>query len=94
MADRHAQKLRRHFLGYNVSSDISTLASETRAVSAALKRANMNSKARKFDSYTDVLIFGNNTLVESINDVMELVRGNVNNKDNDKCSLFGFMHMQ
>ncbi|MDR2268348.1 MAG: hypothetical protein LBD81_02765 [Holosporaceae bacterium] len=90
MANRQAQKLRRHFLGYNVSTDISTLISETRAVSSALKRANMSKEARKFDSYTDVLMFGNNTLAESISDVMELTRGNAYN--NSKCSFFNLLN--
>ncbi|MDR1361609.1 MAG: hypothetical protein LBJ16_00135 [Holosporaceae bacterium] len=81
-ADRQAERLRMHFLGHNVA-DISTLISETREVSAALKKAGMDREARKFDSYTDVLMFGNNTLAESLNDVMELVKGNTG--DSSKC---------
>jgi hypothetical protein len=72
-ADKHADKLRKHFIG-DSTVDVSTLIQETRAVSGRLKRAGMYEQANKFDSYTDVLMYGNNTLPESINDVMELVK--------------------
>jgi hypothetical protein len=50
------------------------LITETRDISSKLKQAGLRQQANKFDSYTDVLMFGNNTLDESINDVMELVK--------------------
>lgn len=73
-AERHRAKLRRHFMGERVG-DVSTLISETRAISNDLKRAGMMAQANKFDSYTDVLMYGNWTIEESMRDVMELVRG-------------------
>jgi hypothetical protein len=69
----HKDKLRRHFLGENVG-DISTLIAETIGISNELKRAGLTRGARSFDSYVDVLMFGNHTLDESINDVISLVR--------------------
>jgi hypothetical protein len=53
---------------------VSTLISETRAISRRLKNAGMIDQANKFDSYTDVLMYGNNTIDESLHDVMELVK--------------------
>ncbi|MDR2766025.1 MAG: hypothetical protein LBB63_00995 [Holosporaceae bacterium] len=73
IAERQTCKLRRHFRGDN-STDVSTLIRETMAVSRKLKSAGMLEEANKFDSYTDVLMYGNNTIDESINDVLELVR--------------------
>ncbi|GHU17007.1 hypothetical protein FACS189472_03290 [Alphaproteobacteria bacterium] len=65
-------KLRNHFLGYE-GIDVSTLIAETSTLSIELKRAGRYEEAKKFDSYIDVLMFGNNTIDESINDVIELV---------------------
>jgi hypothetical protein len=73
IATGHKEKLRAHFRGNGRTTDISTLIAETRRISARLKRENRYAEARKFDSYTDVLMFGNNTLEESLNDVMELI---------------------
>lgn len=88
IAEKHQAKLKRHFLSGDSSVDISTLISETRNISARLKESGFKEKANKFDSYTDVLMFGNNTVDESINDVMKLIKkGN-----NCKCPTFkGFM---
>ncbi|MDR2794977.1 MAG: hypothetical protein LBB12_04325 [Holosporaceae bacterium] len=72
-AKSHKQKLRAHFMGNGRITDISTLIEETRRISARLKKENKYTEARKFDSYTDVLMFGNNTIDESLNDVMELI---------------------
>jgi hypothetical protein len=72
-AGKHADKLRRHFIG-DSTVDVSTLIQETKAVSEKLKRSGMHEEANKFDSYIDVLMYGNNTLPESINDVLELVK--------------------
>lgn len=73
IADRHQEKLRRHFSSGDTSVDISTLISETRSISMGLKNAGLKDRANKFDSYTDVLMFGNNTVDESINDVISLI---------------------
>lgn len=72
-AERHAQLLRAHFLGKDVGLDLSTLIAQTRALSARLKRVGKLKTANQFDSYTDMLMYGNNTIDESINDVMKLV---------------------
>lgn len=72
-AKLQALKLREHFLGHR-SSDLSTLIFETRMVSQRLKAAHQKKLANKFDSYIDVLMYGNNTLDESVKDVMELVK--------------------
>jgi hypothetical protein len=73
MAEQQTCKLRKHFIG-NSSTDVSTLIHETMEVSRKLKRAGMMDEANKFDSYTDVLMYGNNTIDESINDVLALVK--------------------
>ena len=73
-AKTHASKLREHFLGHR-TTDLSTLIAETREISRRLKNANQYALANKFDSYSDVLMYGNNTLDESVKDVMELVKG-------------------
>lgn len=71
-AQIHAQKLRSHFMGYR-SEDVSTLIAETKEISYQLKLLKLNRLANKFDSYTDVLMYGNNTLDESVKDMLELV---------------------
>ncbi|MDR2781788.1 MAG: hypothetical protein LBB21_05055 [Holosporaceae bacterium] len=73
VADQHVEKLRRHFIG-EIVGDISTLISETRVISATLKQSGMSQQANRFDSYIDVLTYGNRTIDESLNDVMELVK--------------------
>ncbi|MCR5225337.1 MAG: hypothetical protein K6C34_04605 [Alphaproteobacteria bacterium] len=85
-AERHAAVLRAHFSGQSSSMDVSTLVSQTRSISARLKQAGRQKTANKFDSYTDVLMYGNNTLDESINDVMDLVK-------NGYCSGESFMDL-
>jgi len=72
IAEKHLQKLRDHFKGKR-TNDVSTLISETRAISNHLKQLSMHQKANKFDSYIDVLTYGNRTLDESLDDVMTLV---------------------
>ncbi|MDR1982873.1 MAG: hypothetical protein LBQ08_03705 [Holosporaceae bacterium] len=81
-AERHAEKLYRHFSGKR-AGDVSTLIMETRAVSAQLKASGMHKQANKFDSYIDVLMYGNKTIDESINDVIKLVKYH----DNCVCSV-------
>jgi hypothetical protein len=74
-AEAHREKLRRHFTSGDTSVDVSTLIAETKQISARLKAAGNTAEANKFDSYTDVLMFGNRTVDESLNDVMMLVSG-------------------
>jgi hypothetical protein len=72
----HEEKLRRHFIGgCKCKEDVSSLIIGTMAISAELKRLGKMSDARKFESYVDVLMFGNQTIDESLDDVMQLVRG-------------------
>jgi hypothetical protein len=71
----HAGKLRAHFTSGCKCGDVSFLISETMAISRELKRLNRREEARRFDSYADVLMFGNRTIDESLEDVMRLVRG-------------------
>ena len=76
LADRHEQKLRQYFTsGGKGNADVSTLISETREISRRLKAAGMNRRANRFDSYVDVLTYGNKTIDESIKDVENLVKG-------------------
>jgi hypothetical protein len=72
-ADGLSEKLRIHFLGGRVG-DVSTLISETRIVSKKLKAMGLMEEANKFDSYTDVLMYGNHTINESLEDVVELIK--------------------
>lgn len=67
-------RLRSHFSGQK-TYEISGLIAETRTASNAFKRMGYPAIANKFDSYTDVLMYGNRTLAESMNDVISLVRG-------------------
>ena len=86
IAYRHEEKLRKYFLLGRSTTDVSTLIAETRDISARLKRACLKERANKFDSYTDVLMYGNNTIDESLNDVMILTKTR-------KCpSVRGFMN--
>jgi hypothetical protein len=73
IAAKHAATLRKHFKGEH-TEDVSTLIARTRYISAKLKRIGMSEQANKFDSYTDVLMYGNQTIDESLHDVMELVK--------------------
>jgi hypothetical protein len=77
-AERHEERLRQHFTYGNTGVDVSTLIAETRRISAQLKYSGNISAANRFDSYTDVLMFGNRTIDESLNDVMRLVHGGSN----------------
>ena len=72
-ADLHEVKLKRHFLGNNVGTDMSSLINETKLIADQLRADGEIEKANRFDSYVDVLMFGNNTIDESINDVIKLV---------------------
>ena len=75
-ARNHAEKIRNHFMGH-VSEDVSTLIAKTRGISYRLKSLKFYGLANKFDSYTDVLIYGNDTIQESVKDMQDLVRGGV-----------------
>lgn len=69
-----ASQLRAHFIANNSNADVSTLIARSRNMSARLKMEGQIKSANKFDSYTDVLMYGNHTLDESIRDVMDLVK--------------------
>ena len=71
-AQAHAEKIRNHFLGY-VSEDVSTLISETQIIAYRLKSLKFCKLANKFNSYVDVLMYGNNTMHESVKDMEDLV---------------------
>ncbi len=90
LADRHEQKLRQYFTnGSKDNTDVSTLISETRAISRKLKAAGMKQRANRFDSYIDVLTYGNKTLDESIEDVENLVRNKEgSSEENSKVCSF------
>lgn len=84
IADRHEQKLKQYFTSGNKgSTDVSTLISETRTISQKLKAAGMKERANKFDSYIDVLTYGNKTIDESIKDVENLVRNKEGSSGSD-----------
>lgn len=83
-AEAHAEKLRNHFMG-RITSDVSTLVAETQAVSYKLKSLKFDGLANKFDSYLDVLMYGNKTLDESVKDVQELIYTGVCPCDYEKC---------
>jgi len=79
-------KLRIHFSGHR-QGDISTLSREALNMAKKLKRANMTAEANRFESYADVLIYGNQTLEESMQDVFNLVnRQGPSAKKNCSCS--------
>jgi len=83
-AQNHAEKIRSHFTGY-VSEDVSTLIAETRVIAHRLKSLNFCGLANKFNSYIDVLMYGNNTINESVKDVQKLVREGVCSCDYNLC---------
>ena len=80
----HEYKLRNHFLGKGVV-DVSTLITETKKISAHLKKNGRFAESNKFDSYIDVLMYGNHTIEESLNDVMKLISSG-DNSGSDKNS--------
>ncbi len=88
-AQCHAEKLRDHFIGH-VPGDVSALIAETRVISFNLKRLKFERLANKFDSYIDVLMYGNKTIHESVEDVQELISEGVCACDYQLCinSLF------
>ncbi len=83
-AQAHAEKLRDHFRGH-VFSDVSTLVVETQFIADRLKVFKFNKLANKFYSYLDVLMYGNNTLDESVRDTRELVLRGVDPCDYKQC---------
>ena len=83
-AQAHAEKLRNQFRGY-VSSDVSTLVIETQFIANRLKLFKFNKLANKFYSYLDVLMYGNNTLEESVRDTRELITNGVDSCDYIQC---------
>ena len=83
-AQAHAEKIRNHFLGY-VSEDVSTLITETQIMSYRLKSLKFCKLANKFNSYLDVLMYGNNTMNESVRDMQDLVYKGVRACDYRLC---------
>lgn len=83
IADQHEQVLKQYFTygsdgdvnEYGGGSDVSTLLSKTMAISVQFKERGMYARANQFDSYVDVLMYGNQTIDESIRDVEDLVKG-------------------
>lgn len=82
VADRHREKLRTHFskgksrcVSKTNNYDIHSLIYETRYIAGRLRTEGRLEEANEFDSYVDVLMFGNKTIDESINDVAKLVNG-------------------
>ena len=72
-AVEHQMKLRQHFSGMK-RQDISTLISETAKIANELKMSGQTKLANKFDSYIDVLTYGQHTIPESIRDVRCLMK--------------------
>lgn len=82
--DTFLEKLRVHFSGKSVG-DLSELIQQAKAFSRDLKAHNNVAEANKMDSYIDVLMYGNRTIDESIDDVMMLVKnGHHHNIDQSK----------
>lgn len=76
IVSQHEQKLRNYFLyGNGSGQDLSILIAETTAIALQMRARGMAQKADKFDSYLDVLMYGNRTIDESIRDVEDLVAG-------------------
>lgn len=89
IAMQHEEVLRHHFKGHR-AGDVSSLINRTKEISYSLKRAGLLKAANRFDSYTDVLIYGNRTLNESMQDVLRLVKCGFGRTDYSYCipSLF------
>ncbi len=66
------ERIRNHFMGY-VSEDVSTLIAETQIIAYKLKSLKFHKLANKFNSYIDVLMYGNRTIYESVKDMQDLV---------------------
>lgn len=77
MAAVHEQKLKAYFTAApnDRSMDVSSLASETLVIADQLRAVGDVTLANKFYSYADVLLYGNHTIDESIEDVIKLVKG-------------------
>lgn len=69
----HENLLRQHFLGQPTGHDISALLNTTTDIADQLRGLGRLKDARRFDSYRDVLMYGQYTIDESINDVQRLV---------------------
>lgn len=70
----HEYLLREHFLGHHVPGyDIATLLNNTTTIANQLRKLGRFEDANRFDSYRDVLTYGQYTIEESINDVQKLI---------------------
>lgn len=70
---RHENLLRQHFLGQTTGYDVATLLNITTDIADQLRNFGYLKDARRFDSYRDVLMYGQYTIDESIDDVQKLV---------------------
>lgn len=77
IASAHEEKLKKYFTAAPSDrvEDISSLARETRVIADQLRATGDPVRANRFDSYCDVLFYGNHTIDESLNDVIKLVKG-------------------
>ena len=73
----HELLLRQHFLGHSTGYDIAGLINKTTEIANRLRALGRLSDANRFDSYRDVLIYGNRTIDESMRDVELLVHKGV-----------------
>lgn len=83
----HERLLREHFLGHYTGLDLAELINRTTNIANQLRGRGRLKDANRFDSYRDVLIYGQYTIDESINDVQKLIKDGVRN-DNRTCFSF------
>lgn len=81
---RHEKLLRHHFRGRKTGYDVASLINMTSDIANQLRGRGRFGDANRFDSYRDVLIYGANTIDESINDMRKLV---IDGVPNEHCSL-------
>ena len=75
----HELLLREHFLGHSTEYDMAGLINMTTEIANQLRGRGRLADANRFDSYRDVLIYGNLTIDESMNDVKKLIHNGVPN---------------
>lgn len=82
----HERLLREHFLGHHTKYDMAELINKTTDIANQLRGLGRLKDANRFDSYRDVLIYGQYTIDESIKDVQSLIKNGV--PDNGTCFSF------
>lgn len=89
-ANAHEEKLKKYFTAApgDRSEDVSSLAKETQAIADQLRAHGDFKTANRFDSYRDVLLYGNHTIDESLDDVLKLVKNKEleSSKAKDACA--------